>query len=1396
MLYIKSLIFKIINGDLKVFNKTIIATSDNLKNLEKTNATLQNKNGVFNLKSLSVSSSESISSFNKLENAFKAYNGNLTKSTHLQNSYINAIGGQNKALGNYLAGLNGTNASMGGYLKSLVSAKLASIGLQAASLALNAAISMGLSLAINALVSGISKWINKKKEARAQAIETAQTAKEEVSNLTELLNKYNQLSEEIKTNTSAKDSLMSTQEELLKALGIEQSELDGLIEKYGDLSTAINQITLDALKDSQADLLTGYNAYKEELINAGSSGFWGGKNIINASGYDAVKAFKELQNAGIINSGSYGTAGGAFVLAGDSSTVDGILENYAKLKSAQEALDQAVENGVFTKEELSENSLYNAITAKEKELRGFVNNYYSAIDDVNENSANQQIISNLMGNEIPKTAEEFDTFKQSLIDTAQASNNFIGTQEDIKDSVINALAEMPEFKHYFEDLADAQAKTPSKIPNPFSLESITTNLTDITKIKTALGDIEKAYKTVSNATKEYAENGFYSIETINSIISLEDEYANTLIDENGQLDLSSDKLNQLSLMKLESAKASVYLEAAEELTRIKQLDTTLATQELAYANGTLTESAYNATKALYDEVVAMGGVKAEMANQVWNAANAKVSFLDNESENIKNNIHDLKKSLSESSSSDSLKDTFTKEYNLLKHNLEMGYITQKEYYDSLEALNNKCYGGKANSLEEYQKYEEEIYKGLKAYYKDYLDSTISALDAQLDAGVIDYKHYSSTVNALLDSLYADGKISATDYHSYVQKTLEKQLSIYDKILSAIARRFDKEIDYCNASIASIEKQNDALSSQKTLMDEASQALISHYQKLINAQKETLDNLDAESNKLNEELSNYDKVLSAVNRVYDNEIKGLTDQQDLLQEKIDAINSEADAYDLVRRKEEALYALEQAQDQRTKKVFVEGQGFKYTTDDSAIKNAQNTLKDIKNEELIKSIQGEKDALQESINVLEEYKNKWNEVSSVWSKLEEDRLAMEMYGENFSTTILQNRVADIEDFKGKYISTNQQINDNTELANSINEKIAAYELEMSAWESLSSCIQNNVNAQAADQLFGAGWEAQINEGRLISFEEFKENYIAIDAQMNDNAKLIESYNEKIAYYNDLKKQWSDISSAYAESVEDQLAALHFGDDWETKILSGRLDILSDFKNEYFSIQDAIVNKAWESANAQIEAAKQAQKGAQGNLGSANTSNGDSSSDKKEPQPQSKNYRVVQDRVGQTVGVASFYTEAEAKDYAKNLNRFIAEGDPEYYIKFYVDAKKYHSGLANGMVDENTFASDFKLVQKYGLKQGEVPAILKQGEGVINNDQTHNLAEALKLVPYASIFGNFNTPNYSHFDKLSTASSPTQFCVGNIHIHDVQNVDGLANAIVREFPNKMLQALNKRY
>lgn len=962
---------------------------------------------------------------------------------------------------------------------------------------------MGISLGVSAVTSAVSKHNQAVEEARQKAKEAADNANTLGDEIAELANKYIQLSDAVKTDASAKDDLMTTQTELLKKLGLEGESIDDLIAKYGSLSNAIKQASIDSLKKQQTDLIAGVNSAKEELMDVAKDNFWGTNNIISASGEEAVKAFKELEKAGVIDSGSYGTGGGQLVLIGDD-TVEGALENYKKLEEAVNALR---DSEAFTADELSDNSLFNSIYSRYNEMKESVEAYNSSIDNLNENLAQQTMLTTLQGNELPKTEEDFNKFKQELIDTAVASKQFIGNEKEITDAINNYLSTVPEFEGYYSvplenelnKVDELVEQTDFEIPDADTLKQQSSDL------NSAIDSIQSAYDTLNSAVEEYNSNGGQlSIDTIQSLLSLSDEYLACLQVENGQLSLNADAMAQLAQAKLDEAQATAVTQAMTELQAIANGEAAQSTANYITGNAALMDSLAQLSGS-YEGVAqaAMTAAQAQELSAQISAASAKdktatenvMKGLDTKLKLIQStknaisagNFASVSKKTSKSGSSskssksskDELKEAFETEYNLLKHNLEMETITEKEYYDGVQALNEKYFAGKEEYLDEYRKYEEEVYKGLKSYYKSYCDDMMDYYDKKLDASKMSYKEYCDSVSKMLADMHNSGKISDKDWYDYTKTMLEKQKDAYDRALSAITRRLQKEIDAWQAKIDVLNDQNDALNDQK---------------------------------------DNYDKILSAVSNVYDKEIGRLNEQKDLLQDQIDALNDKNDALDLQYRKEQALYALQKAQQQRTRKLYVEGKGYIYDTDNEAIRDAQKDLDDITNEELINSLQKEQDKIQESIDILEKYKEKWNEIPDAWDKAVSEQLAIELWGQEYEKLILMNRTSDIENFKTKYLKIQSQINDNEQLIKSYEEKVEYYTKLKEQWQSLTDEYSNSVDDMYAKMLLGQSWEADVLNGRLSTLNNFRNQYNDIQKSISDMAW--QSANAQISALNAVK------------------------------------------------------------------------------------------------------------------------------------------------------------------------------------------------------------------------------------------------------------------------------------
>jgi TP901 family phage tail tape measure protein len=309
---------------------------------------------------------------------------------------------------------------------------------------------MAISVGVSAITSAVSNYNQKMEEAREKAKEAADEANDLGDEIAELAQKYIQLSDAVKTDQGSKEDLLSVQEELIEKLGIEGETIDSLIEKYGGLDEAIKAITIEELQEQETDLIAGVKAAETELKDIGKDHehFYSieNRNMLSSGGDDAVKAYQVLEQAGIMKSSSYGTGGGSIFLEGDSTTVEGILQNYQKLQDAMKALQTS---GEFTEEELANNPVFTQLYNRSQEMKEYVEEYNDSIANLNENVAQQMTLNALKGNELPKTEEEFETFRDELVKTAVESKQFIGNEEEITDAINSYLSTVPQFEGYY-----------------------------------------------------------------------------------------------------------------------------------------------------------------------------------------------------------------------------------------------------------------------------------------------------------------------------------------------------------------------------------------------------------------------------------------------------------------------------------------------------------------------------------------------------------------------------------------------------------------------------------------------------------------------------------------------------------------------------------------------------------------------------------------------------------------------------------------------------------------------------------------------------------------------------------------------------------------------------------
>lgn len=1337
------------------------------------------KGSTASMSAYSVSLQGNITGYTKITQAMKQYNALGAVSQKEQQNFATAVSLTNTKLGSYLTGLNGTKASLSGYGVSLIASTAKTVGLTIATTALNAALTFGISAIITGVVSAFATWINSSKEIT----EAAEEAKDKIASINDDLKtntetvenakqRYAELAQEVenlgKVNQSRGSLSTDEYEEFLDLSNQLAGVFPQLTKGYDDngnaildLSGNVNTIvsSLDDLLQKEKDLANQkimdefpdvYKGYVKDLGNAESEvksakskfdkieeayrNIGNGKSIQMAfnnlgSNIDTDRkttmicdyeswldtlglAYEET----VIEGGKLVTAVGdvdtAFTskletarknlqyaeqqLEGEKSSIDSYLNTWLQSEFTYNQIDDsglqtAVQDMImnFDFSSLPDNIDKNDWNAVSEYLR---RNILFAINDVQDNPEISKAISEVFTNQdltpeekanylqqikdyfddllgednaisisLQPQIEDTDALQKSIKKTADRFNDSDKIKDFFDTEGINTDEEVNDFNKVTEGINDAdkaiqkwnEHKKASE--DSFEIPDAETLKQQISDLNSAIDSIQSAYDTLNSAIEEYNTNGgTLSIDTIQSLLSISDEYLACLQVENGQLSLNADAMAQLAQAKLDDAQATAVTQAMTELQAI--------------ANGEAAQSTTNyitGNAALMSSLAQLSGSYEGVAKAAMTAAQAqRMSAL-----------------ISDAAGKDK-----TATENVMK-----GLDTKLKLIQTTKASINAGNFGKVAGKSSSSSKGSGSGKSASDTAKEEIEAYMEYLEKALEGGRITYSDYVRDVTLKLDDMYHNGRITAKEYFDYVEKRLNQQLEVYKSVLSAVTDLLEDEAQKWQDKIDALNDENDLLEKQK---------------------------------------DDYDSILSAVDQVYQDEIDRLNEQKDLLQDKIDAINDENDALELQRKKQEALIALDKARQQRNVKIYTEDRGYFYSIDQDAYKDAQQNLQDIKNEEVIKKLEDEQDALDDSIELLEKYRDLWNDIADAYKKKTNEALAVALWGENYEKLILQNRTQDIEAFKDKYLE--------------------------------------------------------------------------IQSKIDDNKSLIDSYQEKVDYYNKLKEQWSDISSAYEKEQQRMYAAQILGANWEKDVLDGRLDVLSQFRDQYLEIQRQMTQAALDGARARNDAAASG-----GTGGSGGSSGGGGGST---PIQNQQAYHVLHLVGGYSTSgeasskISSFngkgvYKYKDGKWYVykeedySNLS-FGSKSEADDYIKKHLSpagkflVKYYHNGLENGLVDFSKKDSNFDLVQKYGLKKYEVPAILKQGEAVMNQEQIKNLGEALRAIPTAATL--YTTPDYTKMlSSLKTNNTPVMVTQSvNITLPNVTNNSGYEN-LTRELNRLKLDA-----
>lgn len=300
----------------------------------------------------------------------------------------------------------------------------------------------------------------------------------------------------------------------------------------------------------------------------------------------------------------------------------------------------------------------------------------------------------------------------------------------------------PELTSVLDDYYDTMIKGDSAVSD--TLPQMNDNTKALKELNDSLDKIQSAYQVASTAIEEYNENGYLSVDTFQSLMELEPEYLNLLMDENGTLALTSEnlyKLTEARINDLAAKQASTLVDSVTKLgSEAEQLDyLTQSTKEA-------TESTWGLVYAKIAEAQAAGTISDDVAGRLKSRVDAYQTWAKNTIDGI--NKGSLGKS---SSSSKSEKDKAK---------------ALKDYNDKLKDINEKLEElDKAEHLANLKYSIETITQDLNKFEQS-LDRLSSKLDLTFE------KDYSAKL-----SIIGQQFLGASRYGGEMRVELERLLAI-------------------------------------------------------------------------------------------------------------------------------------------------------------------------------------------------------------------------------------------------------------------------------------------------------------------------------------------------------------------------------------------------------------------------------------------------------------------------------------------------------------------------------------------------------------------------------------------------------------------------------------------
>lgn len=746
--------------------------------------------------------------------------------------------------------------------------KAATIATEALNIGIKALYTVGITLAVSAIVKGITTLIQKEKEAQEQAeearrnaTETAESYKKEADSLDGIITQYSKLVTSTTDTASAKDNLLSIQDQLVEKYGEEAKALDIVNGKYSENLKAMRELRKEEAQNL-IDEMDRTNAYTNALNDSVST------TSIVAKGFggwdkDTRLAWEALDKNNQIGYTYNATYGSSY----------NILQISGSLKEQRDLLNQMI-------------LAYKQLNPYDEDRLKVLNDELAVLDErIKQNDAvieQYESAKNTIAQlNIPDdVSEQFGSLADEVVATSQKLNELSANGGDtleiyeqnknldeLHQQLIRLSADYPELREQtdelFESISNSSAKTAKSITDTFELldeqlkGSFSSTLGTVDKVQSTMQKLANGEGLDWDEFKELS----WDIDTEGMLGMFEE------VDGKWQL-VSRDYRDLIALKDwyINKEKEAIEAEKEEIETNLKLAATELATAKAKYANylSSPNASVNSAEAKRMSEAVTTAEKEYDKINRELRESNYALDHLNgllgdtvDKTQVISAIQSDISKAQEEIEAS----------YKKMAAEADSNITALTKQKDAIEEAKTAL----EKQLEVLEKQQAALEETIKNYEK-VADIVSDSVNAEIDKLETQRKAEEDSYNQRIEEYKKANEEKETE-----NSLAEKQLDLQQKIRKLEEAKNNKVRTY---------------SSEQGWHYEANKETVANAQNEVNEAKKALDKA-LQDKEYNDRIAQLEAERDAAVKVFDDQIDAyneyLDSWKDAIQEQVDAEN---------------------------------------------------------------------------------------------------------------------------------------------------------------------------------------------------------------------------------------------------------------------------------------------------------------------------------------------------------------------------------------------------------------------------------------------------------------------------------------------------------------------------